>query len=115
MANKLSARWAKVSKNLPFVLEPTNWVMKNLPFIFYLAFLSFIYIANARYAEKKVRKIQTIQKDIQKVSWDYLSIKSDLMLKSMQTEVTIEAEKRGLDIKELTAPPKKIIVKDKNY
>lgn len=115
MANSLSTRWAKVSKRLPFSLEPTNWVIKNLPFIFYIAFLGFIYIANARYAEKKVRRIQTIQKEIQKESWEYLSIKSDLMLKSMQTEVMDEAKKRGIKLKELTAPPKKIIIKDKNY
>lgn len=114
MAKKKS-RWQTISKNLPFAVEPTHWVMKNLPFIFYIAFLSFIYIANARYAEKKVREIQTIQKEIQKVSWEYLSIKSDLMLKSMQTEVTKESEKRGLNIKELKMPPKKIIVKDKKY
>ena len=114
MATK-NSRWAKISKNLPFALEPTNWVMKNLPFIFYIAFLSFIYIANARYAERKIRNIQTIQRDIQKASWEYLSIKSDLMLKSMQTEVTREVEVRGLSIKELTSPPTKIIVKDEDY
>lgn len=114
MAKKKS-RWQKMSKNLPFAVEPTHWVMKNLPFIFYIGFLGFIYIANARYAEKKVRKIQTLQKEIQKVSWEYLSIKSDLMLKSMQTEVTKETENRGLNIKELRTPPKKIIVKDKKY
>lgn len=112
---KKKTRWQKMSKNLPFAVEPTHWVMKNLPFIFYIAFLGFIYIANARYAEKKVREIQTLQKEIQKVSWEYLSIKSDLMLKSMQTEVTKETENRGLDIKELRTPPKKIIVKDKDY
>ncbi|MGB1120533.1 MAG: FtsL-like putative cell division protein [Saprospiraceae bacterium] len=112
---KKKTRWQKISKNLPFALEPTHWVMKNLPFIFYVAFLGFIYIANARYAEKKVRRIQTLQKEIQKVSWEYLSIKSDLMLKSMQTEVTREGEKRGLNIKELEKPPKKIIIKSKDY
>lgn len=111
MATKKS-RWVKIYNNLPFSLEPTNWVMKNLPFIFYIAFLSFIYIANARYAERKIRNIQTIQRDIQKASWEYLSIKSDLMLKSMQTEVTREVEVRGLSIKELTSPPTKIIVKE---
>ncbi len=110
MATK-KTRWEKISKNLPFSLEPTNWVIKNLPFIFYLAFLCFIYIANARYAERKIRKIQTVQKEIQKVSWEYLSMKSDLMLKSMQTEVTIEAERRNIDIEELKLPPKKIVVK----
>ncbi|MFT6147795.1 MAG: hypothetical protein ACJAUH_000474 [Saprospiraceae bacterium] len=111
MASK-NSRWSKISKNLPFALEPTNWVMKNLPFIFYVAFLSFIYIANARYAEYKIREIQSLQKEIQKASWEYLSIKSDLMLKSMQTEVTKETEERGIGVRELTSPPKKIIVKE---
>ena len=113
---KKKTRWQKVSKSLPFAVEPTYWVMKNLPFIFYIAFLGFVYIANARYAERKVRAIQTLQKEIQKASWEYLSIKSDLMLKSMQTEVEKESQKRGLSIEELKNPPKKIVVEgDKKY
>ena len=84
--SKKRTRWDAVKKKMPFSIDTTNWVMRNLPFIFFIAFLGFIYIANARYAEKKVRNIQTLQKEIQKVSWEYLSIKSDLMLKSMQTQ-----------------------------
>ncbi len=109
---KKNTRWGMVKKKMPFSLDTTNWVMKNLPFIFFIAFLGFIYIANARYAERKVRKIQTLQKDIQKLSWEYLSIKTDLMLNSMQSEVAKEADDRDLGLDELRTPPKTIKIID---
>jgi hypothetical protein len=97
--------WESIKKRLPFSVDTTSWLMKNLPFIFFVAFLSFIYIANARYAERKVREIQTVQKDIQRLNWEYLSIKTELMLNSMQSEVSKEAERRNLDLDELRTPP----------
>jgi hypothetical protein len=113
---KKNGKWDKIIKALPFPLDTTGWITKNLPFIFYFAFLCFIYIANARYSERKVRTIQGLQKDIQRLSWEYLSLKSELMLKTMQSEVTEESEKRKLGLRELQVYPKKITVKkEKRY
>ena len=42
-------------------------IFKNFPFVLFLGFLTILYIANAHYAEKKVRQIQSLQKEIKDV------------------------------------------------
>ena len=86
----------------------TFLLLKNIPFYFFLGFLGVIYIANAHYSEKKIREIQVLQKDIQELNWEYMSIKSDLMQQSMQSEVAKKV--KNLNLKELVDRPKKIVV-----
>jgi Bacteriodetes cell division protein (FtsL-like) len=42
----------------------SEWIFGNLPFVFFLFFLGLIYIANANFADKQVRKIQALEKEI---------------------------------------------------
>ena len=88
-------------------------VMDNLPFMIFLAFLGIVYIANSRFAEKKVRDIQVLQQDIKELNYEYMSIKSDLMQTSMQSEVARKVKPFGL--RELTDKPIKIKVNKKDY
>lgn len=90
-----------------------NFVIANLPYIFFLGFLGLIYIANVHYGEKKVRDIQKLQIEIQKKSWEYMSLKSDLMKKCMQSEVTAALKDRK--VKELRERPIKIKVNKEDY
>jgi hypothetical protein len=83
-----------------------------LPFVIYVAFLCMIYIANRHFAEKNVRDIDKLSKEVKELVWDYKTLKSDLMLKSTQTEVAKRADTIGL--KELVEPPQKIIVQSEN-
>jgi len=83
-----------------------------LPFIIYIAFLGMIYIANQHFAEKNIRDIDKLSKEVKEQSWDYKTLKSDLMLKSTQTEVAKRVDTLGL--KELVEPPQKIIIKNEN-
>lgn len=88
-------------------------VMDNLPFMIFLAFLGIIYIANSRFAEKKVRDIQVLQQEIKELNYEYMSIKSELMQSSMQSEVARKVKPFGLQ--ELTDKPIKIRVKKEDY
>lgn len=82
------------------------YVFKNINFIFFMAFLGVIYIANSHYALKVIKEIKSIQSDLEKTSWESNSIKSDLMYESMQSRVL---EKVGhLGLKTLSGKPKKI-------
>ena len=83
-----------------------------LPFIIYVAFLGMIYIANRHFAEKNIRYIDKLSKEVKEQTWDYKTLKSDLMLKSTQTEVAKRVDTIGL--KELIEPPKKIFIKNEN-
>ncbi len=82
------------------------YVFKNINFIFFMAFLGVIYIANSHYALKVIKEIKSIQSDLEKTSWESNSIKSDLMYESMQSRVLEKVGHMGL--KTLSGKPKKI-------
>ena len=85
-----------------------KWVLGNLPFVFFVGLLATAYIANRHYSEKAVRDIQTLQEDVQKLRLHYLSLKSDLMYNTKQSEVEKAVIGQGLTNK--GKQPKKIIV-----
>jgi len=86
----------------------SNWISNNLNFIFFIAFLTFIYITNAHLAESKVRTIQQMNKNLRELRWEYKSAQAELMRISKQTEFENEFERSIL--KESIDPPKKILV-----
>ena len=76
-----------------------KWILSNLLFVFFLSFLVTIYIANRHYSEKNVREIQALQDNVDRLRWHYLSLKSDLMKKSKQSEVEKTVAADGLSNK----------------
>ncbi|EOR94136.1 hypothetical protein ADIARSV_2749 [Arcticibacter svalbardensis MN12-7] len=79
-----------------------------MPFIIFIAFLGMMYIGNRHFAEKNIRQIDKLNKEVKELSWDYKTLKADLMLKSTQTEVANKVDTLGL--KEPVEPPKKLMV-----
>src|SRR5258706_16369170 len=97
-------------------LDLSRWVhhqtvIRNLPFIFFLATIGIIYIYNAHYMEKNVREIDQIEKQLNELRWEYMTTKSQLEYLSKQSEVARMVEPAGL--KELREPPKKITASKK--
>jgi hypothetical protein len=88
-------------------------LMNNLPLLFFVAALGIIHVANNHYLENKVRKINKLEAEIKELRWNYMTSKSNLMLKSKQSEVAEMVEELGL--KELTAPPYIIEVKKNEF
>lgn len=84
-------------------------VIRNLPFIFFLAGIGILYIANAHYAEQNVREISRIEKQLNELRWEYMTTKSELEYMRKQSEVAKMVAMDGL--KELREPPKKIVAK----
>jgi hypothetical protein len=87
----------------------TDIVFGNFSYLMFVFFLTVIYIANAHFAEKGVRRIQQLQKEIKELKWEYTSIKSETMYKSMQSQIDISLEPVGLDLE--NKGPKVIQVK----
>jgi len=87
----------------------TDMVFGNFSFLMFIGFLCIVYIANAHFAEKGVRRIQSIQKEIKALKWEYTSIKSETMYKSMQSQIDASLEPVGLDLE--NKGPKVILVK----
>jgi hypothetical protein len=79
---------------------------KALPFMLFIAFLGMIYIANMHMAERSIRDINKISKQVKELSWDYKTTKADLAFKSTLTEVAKRVDTLG--IKESLEPPQKI-------
>lgn len=85
-----------------------RWVLQNLPFVLFVGFLATIYIANAHLAERQVRTIQNLQKDVKELKRQSNALKSELMTKSKLSEVGETVEATGL--KKSAWKPKKIVV-----
>ena len=84
-----------------------------MPFLIFLSLLTMLYIANSHMAVKNIRDIDKLNKEVKELSWEYKSLKADLMFKSKLTEVAKKVDTLG--IKELTEPPKKIIVSSNEH
>lgn len=87
-------------------------LVTNMPFIGFLAVLALIYIANSHLAEKRIRRINKLGKEIKELKWEYLNVKSELMFRSKMSEVSKAVEPLGL--KQLNSPPQKIELKNTN-
>ncbi|KAA2240996.1 hypothetical protein F0L74_30875 [Chitinophaga agrisoli] len=86
-------------------------LVANMPFILFLSLLALVYIANSHLAEKKIRRINKLGKEIKELRWEYLNVKSELMFRSKMSEVSKAVEPLGL--KSLNNPPQKIEIKKK--
>ena len=81
-------------------------MIQALPFIFFLTFIGLIYISNTYYAEKTIREIDRITRELKELRSEYISTKSELMFRSKQSEVAKAI--RAWNIKESLVPPVKI-------
>jgi hypothetical protein len=87
-------------------LVSTDAVTRALPFVFYLALLGMIYIANRHIAENNIRNIDKVSKEVKELSWDFKTTKADMAYKSTQTEVAKRVDTLG--IAEPIEPPQKL-------
>src|SRR5260370_36887476 len=77
-----------------------------LPFVLFLALLGMIYIGNMHLAEKNIRDIDKLSKEVKELTWDYKTAKADLAFKSTLTEVAKRVDTLG--IKESIEPPQRL-------
>lgn len=87
--------------------------IKYLPYILFVVVIGIFYIGNSHFAEKNVRKIDTLKKEVEDLRADYTTLKADHMYASKQSEVAKKVKEIG--ITESFQPPKKLIVKKGEY
>ncbi|MBW7936607.1 MAG: hypothetical protein LC101_10410 [Flavobacteriales bacterium] len=83
-----------------------EFFLRNLPFLFYIACLLAIYIANVYYAENKIREISVVEEQIKELQTEYISIKADLTEHSKEHLLDTLLRPRGIGVSIL--PPKVI-------
>lgn len=85
-----------------------RWLVKNIPYYFFLAALAIFYIANGHYADKMMRETVRTEKKLKEMNFDYKVVKREVIFRSKQSELVKVVAPLGLE--ELTTPP--VIIKD---
>lgn len=100
----------RISKPIQSLLEgdflSREGVVKNLPFLAFLAIIAIVYIANTYYAEKTFKEIESTKSELRELRYQYITTKSNLMYLSKQSE--IEGRARLIGLTETKVPPYKI-------
>lgn len=97
---------AKEKKSLRRIIS-YRWIVNNITFFLFLAFLAVIYIANGHWADKMIRDANKTTKDLKELQFEYKTLKSEVMFKSRETEMIKAAEPMGLQLQ--TEPPVRIV------
>jgi hypothetical protein len=84
-------------------------VLKQSRFILLLVGIAFFSIANRNHAEKKVIQLNRLQSDVKEMRANSISISSDLVRISRQSEVVRLVNRYELGLEENLEPPKKLI------
>jgi len=87
--------------------------VQYLPYVLYISIILVLYIGNAHYAERTVRRIDKLKTEVEDLRADYTTLKAELMYASKQSEVAKKVKLLGLE--ESKRPPYKIIVKEGEY
>jgi hypothetical protein len=64
-----------------------QWIVMNIPFFLFLAFLAILYIANGHLADKTIRQINTTKKELKELQFEYKTLKAELMRRSRAIEI----------------------------
>ncbi|OQY03947.1 MAG: hypothetical protein B6I20_03915 [Bacteroidetes bacterium 4572_117] len=97
-----------ISGNFFFTQEQLK---KNLIYILFVVLLTVVYLYNQYKTEKVLHDIIQTQNEVQKLKAYSVINVIELMSLSKESEVVKLVREKNLAIKELTAPPEKIIVK----
>lgn len=91
----------------------TEAATRMLPFLFFVAFLGMIYIANRHMAENNIRDIDKLSKQVKELTWDYKTTKAELSYRSTLTEVEKKTDTLGL--KTSVEPPQKLTITEDEH
>ncbi len=84
-------------------------VVKQLPFILFLVFLTLIYIANRYHAEKMVRQIDSLKTEVKDLRAEEITTASELMNLNRPSNVQNLVTEKQLGLILTGEPPYKIV------
>ncbi len=88
------------------VLFENGVPMQYMPKITWITLLIILYIANAHYTEKTVRKIDKLKFEVEELRTEFTTLKASYMVESKQSEIAKRVKSMGLV--ESKNPPQKI-------
>ena len=57
------------------VLQYNKWLVKNIPFYFFISAIAIVYIANGHYADNTMRKINSTSKHLKEMEYEFKTVK----------------------------------------
>lgn len=84
-------------------------VLKQSRFVVLLVLIAFVSIANRNHAEKTVIRLNSLQRDVKELRSKSITISSELVKISRQSEVVKLVGQYELGLEENLEPPKKLI------
>ncbi len=101
------------SEYLKYLLDGTlltkESVVRQIPFLLFWALLAIFYIANRYHAEKLTIEISRLQRQLNDLRSESISIEAELMFIGKQSNVIEMVKQKNLDLKESVLPPRKIV------
>ncbi len=82
-----------------------EFLLRNIWFIIFVAFLGFLYISNHYALEHQTKRYIKLKEEVSSLKAEATTTGAELMGVSSQSSVKKEVERRGLDLKESTKPP----------
>lgn len=92
----MAKRKTNIKQWLAFGTISSEWAIKNMPYLIFLAFLGIVYIANAHYSENKIRKIHTLTDEVNDLRFRYMSLRSELMYETKQSKIASQLNEEGI-------------------
>lgn len=78
--------------------------------VIYLLFFLIIYISNQHSVEKKIREISQLEKEVEELRTDYITLNNNYMFSRKETEILKRV--KSLKLQSSKLPPEKITVKE---
>ena len=88
-------------------------ITRQLPFLFFLAFLGILLITNRNWSERTIRQIEVLQDTLDELRSESITMSANLMDASRPSEVAKKVEEANIGLQEPVRPPQKLIVRKK--
>ncbi len=110
--------WRQIAEDTANMLGIRNLIdypkeVKKAVFAVFVISVMVFHIYNSHKAVRMVREKDLLEKKIKEIKWELISVQSDLLKRSIQTDIETHTDAIGL--KQIKTPPYKITVaKDEN-
>jgi hypothetical protein len=72
-----------------------QWIVMNITLFLFLAFLAILYIANGHLTDKTIRQINTTQKELKELQFEYKTVKAPFgLVVAKEMPIRLVLEKR---------------------
>jgi hypothetical protein len=96
-----------VNAEAPSVKNPRENITRHLPFVLFLSGILLMYIFFSHRSDKKVRKIERLNREVKELYSEYITLQTEILNGSRSSNLEQKMLKEG--IKPATEPP--IIIK----